>query len=81
MILVYGSYLYSDSRGHFSSLEFYSSCITEAVDKYCCLAMRFDRFDINGVLDFFFSTDNWNRLPVSFHKANHLQLHPRQKAV
>ena len=32
---------------------FYSSCITEVVDQYCCFAMRFDRFDINGVLDFF----------------------------
>ena len=34
------------------------------VDQYCCLAMRFDRFDINGVLDFFFSTDNWNRFSI-----------------
>ena len=33
------------------------------VDQYCCLAMRFDRFDINGVLDFF-STDNWNRFSI-----------------
>ena len=44
--------------------QFYSSCITEVVDQYCCLAMWFDRFDINGVLDFFFSTDNWNRFSI-----------------